>query len=80
MVERRGPLRRVNGLGGKPLRDGKDVRLTVNSSTKYFEITGKKQRQAGTLSDIHAGMRLIAGGSYDASHNFDAAVVAYRNK
>ena len=61
-------------------RDGKDVRLTVNSSTKYFEITGKKQRQAGKLSDIHAGMRLIAAGSYDASHNFDAAVVAYRNK
>ena len=61
-------------------RDGKDVRLTVNSSTKYFEITGKKQRQAGKLSDIHAGMRLIAAGSYDASHNFDAALVAYRNK
>jgi len=61
-------------------RDGKDVRLTVNSSTKYFEITGKKQRQAGKLSDIHAGMRLVAAGSYDASHNFDAALVAYRNK
>lgn len=61
-------------------RDGKDVRLTVNSSTKYFEITGKKQRQAGKLSDIHAGTRLIAAGSYDASHNFDAALVAYRNK
>ena len=61
-------------------RDGKDVRLTVNSSTKYFEITGKKQRQAGKLSDIHAGMRLTAAGSYDASHNFDAALVAFRNK
>ena len=61
-------------------RDGKDVRLTVNSDTKYFEITGKKQRQAGSLSDIHAGMRLIAAGSYDASHNFDAALVVYRNK
>lgn len=60
-------------------RDGKDVLITVNSKTKYFEITGKKQRQAGQLSDIHAGMRLLAAGSYDASHNFDAAIVAYRS-
>jgi Domain of unknown function (DUF5666) len=61
-------------------RDGRDVRLTVNDSTKYFEITGKKQRQAGKLSDIHAGTGLIAAGTYDASHNFDALLVAYRNK
>ena len=61
-------------------RDGKDVKLTVNDSTKYFEITGKKQRQAGKLSDIHAGTGLIAAGSYDARHNFDASLVAYRNK
>jgi hypothetical protein len=61
-------------------RDGKDVKLTVNDSTKYFEITGKHQRKAGSLNDIHAGMRLSAAGSYDASHNFDAAMVAYRNK
>jgi hypothetical protein len=61
-------------------RDGKDVRLTVNNSTKYFEIIAKGKRQAGSLSDVHAGMRLIAAGSYDASHNFDAATVAYRNK
>jgi len=61
-------------------RDGKDVKLTVNNSTKYFEITGKHERKAGSLNDIHAGMRLIAAGSYDASHNFDASVVAYRNK
>jgi len=61
-------------------RDGKDVKLTVNNSTKYFEITGKHERKAGSLNDIHAGMRLIAAGSYDASHNFDAAVVAYRSK
>ena len=60
-------------------RDGKDVKLTVNNSTKYFEITGKHERKAGSLNDIHAGMRLIAAGSYDASHNFDAALVAYRN-
>jgi hypothetical protein len=61
-------------------RDGKQVRLTVNSDTKYVKITGKKQREAGSLSDIHAGTGLIAAGSYDASHNFDASTVAYRNK
>jgi hypothetical protein len=61
-------------------RDGKEVRLTVNDNTKYFEITGKHERKAGSLNDIHAGMRLMAAGSYDASHNFDAAIVAYRNK
>ena len=61
-------------------RDGKDVKLTVNGSTKYFEITGKHQRKAGSLTDIKAGMRLVAAGSYDASHNFDAALIAYRNK
>ena len=61
-------------------RDGKDVKLTVNGSTKYFEITGKHQRKAGSFADIKAGMRLVAAGSYDSSHNFDAAVVAYRNK
>jgi len=60
-------------------RDGKDVRLTVNNATKYFEVTGKKQRQAGALKAIHAGMRLGAAGTYDASHNFDAAIVVYRN-
>ncbi|TMD86847.1 MAG: hypothetical protein E6I78_04520 [Chloroflexi bacterium] len=61
-------------------RDGKQVRLTVNSDTKYVKIVGKKQREAGSLSDIHAGTGLIAAGSYDASHNFDASTVAYRNK
>jgi hypothetical protein len=61
-------------------RDGKDVKLTVNGSTKYFEITGKHQRKAGSLVDIKAGMRLVAAGSYDASHNFDASLVAYRSK
>jgi hypothetical protein len=61
-------------------RDGKDVKLTVNGSTKYFEITGKHDRKAGSLADIKAGMRLIAAGSYDASHNFDASLVAYRSK
>ena len=61
-------------------RDGKDVKLTVNDGTKYFEITGKHERKAGSLRDIHAGMRLVAAGSYDANHNFDAAIVAYRSK
>jgi hypothetical protein len=61
-------------------RDGKQVRLTVNSNTKYVKITGKKQREAGSLSDLHAGTGLIAAGSYDASHNFDASTIAYRNK
>jgi hypothetical protein len=61
-------------------RDGKDVRLTVNSDAKYFEIVAKGKRQAGSLSEVHAGTRLIAAGNYDASHNFDAAVIAYRNK
>jgi Domain of unknown function (DUF5666) len=61
-------------------RDGKDVKLTVNGSTKYFEIAGKHQRKASSLIDIKAGMRLSAAGSYDASHNFDAAVIAYRNR
>ena len=61
-------------------RDGKEVRISVNGDTKYFELTGKKDRKAGALSDIHAGMRLITAGNYDASHNFDAALVAYRNR
>ena len=61
-------------------RDGKDVKLTVNDSTKYFVITGKHDRKAGSLNEIHAGTGLIAAGRYDASHNFDASTVAYRNK
>jgi uncharacterized protein DUF5666 len=61
-------------------RDGKDVRLTVNASTKYFQVDGKKQRQPGSLTDIKAGTRLIAAGKYDASHSFDAALIAYRNR
>jgi hypothetical protein len=61
-------------------RDGRDVKLTVSDSTKYFEITGKHERKAGSLKDIHAGTGLIATGTYDASHNFDAALVAYRSK
>jgi hypothetical protein len=75
---------KVESLNGNVItirtRDGKDVKLTVNDSTKYFEITGRKQRQAGKLGDIHAGTALMAAGSYDASHNFDAALVAYRSK
>jgi hypothetical protein len=61
-------------------RDGKTVKLTVNASTKYVQVVAKKQRQPGSLSGIKAGSRLIAAGSYDASHHFDAALIAYRNK
>jgi hypothetical protein len=76
-----GKVESINGnVIALKTRDGKDVRLTVNGSTKYFEITGKKQRQVGQLRDIHAGTRLVAAGSYDSAHNFDAALVAYRNK
>ncbi len=75
-----GKVESVNGVITIRTRDGKDVKLTINGSTKYFEITGKHERKAGSLTDIKAGMRLVAAGSYDASHNFDAALVAYRNK
>ena len=61
-------------------RDGKEIRLTLSDQTKFVEITGKKQRQPGKLSDIHVGTRLLAAGSYDSAHNFDAARIAYRNK
>src|SRR5205807_4305321 len=61
-------------------RDGKDVKLTVNGSNEYFESGGKHQRKSGSLNDINAGMRLSAAGSYDASHNIDAATDAYCNK
>jgi len=61
-------------------RDGKTVKLTVTAGTKYFQVVGKKQRQPGSLSAIKAGTHLIAAGSYDSSHNFDAALIAYRNK
>jgi hypothetical protein len=75
---------KVQGMSGNVItiktRDGKDVRITLNSSTRLIDITGKKQRQAGKISDIHAGMRIASAGSYDASNNFDAATVAYRNK
>jgi hypothetical protein len=59
-------------------RDGKEVRLTIDSNTKYVKVTGKRQHENGSFSDIHAGMRIRAAGSYDSSHNFDAAVIAYR--
>jgi hypothetical protein len=82
-----GPARlggKVESVSGNVItirtRDGKDARITVTGSTKYFEVTGKKQRQAGSLSAIHDGMRLAAAGTYDSAHNFDAAIVAYRSK
>src|SRR2546423_9107118 len=75
---------RVQSVSGNVVsirtRDGKDVKLTVNASTRYVQVVAKKQRQPGSLSEIKVGARLIAAGSYDASHNFDAALVAYRTK
>jgi hypothetical protein len=61
-------------------REGKDVHISVTSGTRYFELAAKKQRQAGSLGAIHAGVRLAAAGSYDAAHNFDATIVIYRIK
>lgn len=82
-----GPARiggKVESVSGNVItirtRDGKDARITVSADTKYFEVTGKKQRQAGSLNAIHSGMHLAAAGSYDSAHNFDAAVIAYRSK
>jgi hypothetical protein len=59
-------------------RDGNEVRVSIDSNTKYVKVVGKKQRQAGSLNDIQAGMRVVAAGSYDSTHSFDAAVIAYR--
>jgi uncharacterized protein DUF5666 len=76
-----GQVQAVNGnIITLRTREGKDLKLTVNNSTKYVQLTGKKQRQAGSLKDIHAGTRLIAAGRYDSRHNFDAALIAYHNK
>jgi hypothetical protein len=61
-------------------RDGKDVMVTVSSDTRYVERDGKAARRAGSLSEIHAGERLVAAGAYDPSHTFDAALVVYRVK
>src|SRR5260370_28206562 len=57
-------------------RDGKDVKLTVNDSTKYFEITGKHDRTAGSLADINAGRRLIPPGTHDPRPTFSASLLA----
>jgi uncharacterized protein DUF5666 len=62
------------------LKDGKDVKVTVNSDTKYFEGRGKGNRKAGSLSDIHAGEHLIAVGSWDKSGAFDASAILYWSK
>lgn len=82
-----GPARirgKVESVSGNVItirtREGKEARITVNGDTKFFEVTGKKQREAGSLSAIRDGMRLAAAGSYDSAHNFDAAIVAYRSK
>lgn len=61
-------------------RDGKQIRITVNGDTTYFEGHGKGQRTPGSLNDIHAGMRLIAVGSWDKSGGFDATSILYWSK
>ncbi len=58
-------------------RGGKEIRISVNGKTKYFEAQGKGQRKPGSLSDIHAGERLIAVGSWDQSGAFDASAIVY---
>src|SRR5437899_8962539 len=46
---------RVQSVSGNVImirtRDGKDVKLTVNASTKYVQVVGKKQRQPGSFSE-----------------------------
>ncbi len=56
-------------------RDGKDVKVTVNNDTKFFEGRGKGERKPGSLKDIHRGEHLIAFGRWDRNGSFDAAVV-----
>jgi hypothetical protein len=58
-------------------KDGKEIRISVNSDTKYFEAQGKGQRKPGSLGDIHAGERLMAVGSWDQSGAFDASAIVY---
>ena len=58
-------------------KDGKEIRITVNGDTKYFEAQGKGQRKPGSLNDIHAGERLAAVGSWDKSGAFDASAIVY---
>jgi hypothetical protein len=58
-------------------KDGKTIRITVNGGTKYFEAQGKGHRKPGSLGDIHAGERLAAVGSWDASMAFDASAIVY---
>jgi hypothetical protein len=58
-------------------KDGKEIRISVNGDTKYFEAQGNGHRKPGSLSDIHAGERLIAVGSWDQSGAFDASAIVY---
>lgn len=75
---------RVQAVNGNTItirtRDGKDVKLTVTADTKYVKVVAKGQRQPGSLSEIKAGTRLIAAGTYDSNHKFNAALIAYRNR
>jgi hypothetical protein len=74
---------RVESVSGSLItiktRDGKDVRITVNAATRYFE--GRKDaRKPASLKDIHAGERLAAAGSWDKNGTFDASLVLFTDK
>jgi hypothetical protein len=58
-------------------KDGKTIRITVTGDTKYFEAQGKGHRKPGSFGDIHAGERLAAVGTWDASGAFDASAIVY---
>lgn len=76
-----GRVESVNGnvitLRGK---DGKDIRVTVNGNTKYFERAGRHERKPGSLNEIKAGDRLLAIGTRDANGSLDARIVIYPDK
>jgi hypothetical protein len=58
-------------------RDGKHTSFTVSAATKYFEGRAKRDRKAGSLSDIQAGQHLLAFGTRDQNGNLVAGVVTY---
>lgn len=70
---------RVESVDGNVItirtREGKDVKITVNGQTRFFEILGKGQRKPASLEDVHAGERLAAAGAWDKTGSFDAALV-----
>jgi len=75
---------RVESVSGNVItlrgKDGKDIRVTVNGDTKYFERQGKRERKPGSLSEIKAGNHLAAYGTRDANGSLDARIVVYSDK